>query len=42
MWKTRRKLYLKAPRIFFNIFLYIQNPQKTEDGLFVTAINCLK
>lgn len=27
---------------FFNVFSYIQNPQKTEDGSFVTAINCLK
>ena len=27
---------------FFNVFSYIQNPQKTENGSFVTAINCLK
>ena len=27
---------------FFNVFSYIQNPQKTADGSFVTAINCLK
>ena len=32
----------KGTEDFFNVFLYIQNPQKTEDGSFVNAINCLK
>lgn len=32
----------KGTEDFFNVFSYIQNPQKTEDGSFVTAINCLK
>ena len=27
---------------FFNIFSYAQNPEKTEQGDFVTAINCVK
>lgn len=32
----------KGTEDFFNVFSYIQNPQKTADGSFVTAINCLK
>lgn len=27
---------------FFNVFAYTQNPGKTADGQFVTAINCQK
>ena len=27
---------------FFNVFSYTQNPDKTADGQFVTAINCQK
>ena len=27
---------------FFNVFSYAQNPDKTADGQFVTAINCQK
>lgn len=27
---------------FFNVFSYAQNPDKTEQGEFVTAINCVK
>ena len=36
------KTATKGTEDFFNVFSYIQNPQKTEDGSFVTAINCLK
>ena len=32
----------KGSEDFFNVFSYIQNPQKTADGSFVTALNCLK
>ena len=32
----------KGTEDFFNVFSYIQNPQKTENGSYVTAINCLK
>ena len=32
----------KGTENFFNVFSYIQNPQKTDGGSFVTAINCLK
>ena len=32
----------KGTEDFFNVFSYIQNPQKTDGGSFVTAINCLK
>lgn len=32
----------KGTEDFFTVFSYIQNPQKTSDGSFVTAINCLK
>ena len=27
---------------FFNVFSYVQNPNKTEQGEYVTAINCVK
>lgn len=32
----------KGTEDFFNVFSYVQNPAKTEDGAYVTAINCLK
>ena len=32
----------KGSEDFFNVFSYIQNPQKSADGSFVTALNCLK
>ena len=31
----------KGTEDFFNVFSFIQNPQKSADGSFVTAINCL-
>ena len=31
-----------AMQDFFNVFSYAQNPEKTEHGEYVTAINCLK
>ena len=27
---------------FFNVFSYAQNPEKTDQGSYVTAINCVK
>ena len=27
---------------FFNVFSYAQNPNKTADGQYATAINCVK
>lgn len=27
---------------FFNVFSYVQNPEKTDQGSYVTAINCVK
>lgn len=32
----------KGTEDFFNVFSYIQNPRKTADGSYVTAINCLR
>lgn len=32
----------KGTEDFFNVFSYIQNPQKTAAGSYVTSINCLK
>ena len=32
----------KGTEDFFNVFSYIQTPQKTADGSFVTSIYCLK
>ena len=37
-----KKTIPKGTEDFFNVFSYIQNPRKTADGSFVTAINCLK
>ena len=39
MWKIQRK---QSSQDFFNVFSYAQNPSKTADGQFVTAINCQK
>lgn len=36
------KTVSKGTEDFFNVFSYIQNPQETADGSFVTAIGCLK
>lgn len=32
----------KEQQDFFNVFSYVKNPNKTQDGEYVTAINCLK
>lgn len=36
------KIVPKGTEDFFNVFSCIQNPQKTADSSYVTAINCLK
>lgn len=32
----------KEMQDFFDVFSYVKNPQKTDNGEFVSAINCLK
>ena len=32
----------KGTEDFFNVFSYVQNPVKTENGEYVSAVNCLK
>ena len=32
----------KEQQDFFNVFSYVKNPEKTQNGEYVTAINCLK
>ena len=32
----------KAMQDFFDVFSYVRNPEKTDNGGYVSAINCLK
>ena len=32
----------KEMQDFFDVFSYVKNPEKTDNGEFVSAINCLK